>query len=54
MIDIDMTDYKDVMGDLADGSELEICDNNWPYMAAAVKVSPWLSASCVRDDASGL
>lgn len=38
VFDIDMTDYADVMGDLAGGSEVESCDRNWKFMAAAVKV----------------
>lgn len=38
VFDIDMTDYQDVMGDLAGGSAVEECDRNWQYMAAAVKV----------------
>lgn len=48
VIDIDMTDYKDVMGDLAEGSEVEVCDNNWPYMAAAVKVRKRFLAAHVQ------
>lgn len=38
VFDIDMTDYHDVMADLATGTALEICDRNWHYMATAVKV----------------
>lgn len=38
VFDIDMTDYEDVMGALAGGSAVEVCDRNWPYMATAVKV----------------
>lgn len=38
VFDIDMTDYEDVMGALAGGSAVEVCDRNWEYMATAVKV----------------
>eukprot|EP00190_Bangiopsis_sp_CCMP1999_P002078 CAMPEP_0198731288 /NCGR_PEP_ID=MMETSP1475-20131203/29192_1 /TAXON_ID= ORGANISM="Unidentified sp., Strain CCMP1999" /NCGR_SAMPLE_ID=MMETSP1475 /ASSEMBLY_ACC=CAM_ASM_001111 /LENGTH=426 /DNA_ID=CAMNT_0044494241 /DNA_START=33 /DNA_END=1313 /DNA_ORIENTATION=- len=38
VIDIDMSDYEDVMGDLKKGSEMEMCDNNWVYMSAAAKI----------------
>lgn len=38
VFDIDMTDYDDVIGNLAGGSETEKCDRNWRYMATAVKV----------------
>lgn len=38
VFDIDMTDYEDVMGSLAGGSAVEVCDRNWTYMATAVKV----------------
>lgn len=38
VFDIDMTDYEDVMGDLATGSAVEVCDRNWQYMTTAVKV----------------
>lgn len=38
MIDIDMTDYYDVMGDLGEGDPVVVCDRNWQYIAGAVKV----------------
>jgi DNA primase small subunit len=38
VFDIDMTDYDDVIGNLAGGSEVEVCDRNWRYMATAVRV----------------
>lgn len=38
VFDIDMTDYEDVLGDLAGGSATEMCDRNWRYMSTAVKV----------------
>lgn len=38
VFDIDMTDYEDVMGDLATGSAVQVCDRNWQYMITAVKV----------------
>eukprot|EP00177_Eucheuma_denticulatum_P006918 GFKZ01012585.1.p1 GENE.GFKZ01012585.1~~GFKZ01012585.1.p1 ORF type:complete len:436 (-),score=78.48 GFKZ01012585.1:1494-2801(-) len=38
VFDIDMTDYADVMSDLASGTAVQVCDNNWTYMATAVKV----------------
>lgn len=38
VFDIDMTDYDDVIGNLAGGSEVEVCDRNWRYMATAVQV----------------
>lgn len=38
VFDIDMTDYDDVIGNLAGGSEVEVCDRNWRYMSTAVQV----------------
>eukprot|EP00172_Hildenbrandia_rubra_P000673 Plantae.Rhodophyta-Hildenbrandia_rubra.ctg13676.p2 GENE.Plantae.Rhodophyta-Hildenbrandia_rubra.ctg13676~~Plantae.Rhodophyta-Hildenbrandia_rubra.ctg13676.p2 ORF type:complete len:469 (+),score=87.66 Plantae.Rhodophyta-Hildenbrandia_rubra.ctg13676:2567-3973(+) len=38
VFDIDMTDYVEVMGNGAGGSEVEQCDRNWRLMATAVKV----------------
>jgi DNA primase small subunit len=38
VFDVDMTDYDDVIGNLAGGSEVEKCDRNWRYMATAVHV----------------
>jgi DNA primase small subunit len=37
-LDIDMTDYDDVIGNLAGGSEVDVCDRNWRYMSTAVRV----------------
>jgi DNA primase small subunit len=38
VFDIDMTDYDDVIGNLAGGSEVDVCDRNWRYMTTAVQV----------------
>lgn len=38
VLDIDMTDYEDVILDLSGGSATELTDRNWRYMATAVEV----------------
>jgi DNA primase small subunit len=38
VFDVDMTDYDDVIGNLAGGSEVDKCDRNWRYMATAARV----------------
>ncbi|KAJ8904350.1 hypothetical protein NDN08_000871 [Rhodosorus marinus] len=38
VIDIDMTDYYDVMGDLKEGDPVDVCDRNWQYIAGAVQI----------------
>lgn len=38
VFDIDLTDYMDVLGEMAGGSPVDECDRCWPLMATAVKV----------------
>lgn len=38
VFDIDLTDYMDVLGDMAGGSPVDECDRCWSLMATAVKV----------------